>query len=375
MDKSRVLTLLKEMVSVNSENPEGITEGVARVLRDHLEAYGITCTPVGLAERPNLVFTSHDGQKGDFLMHGHMDTVPIGPLEDWEHDPFASEIVDGRLYGRGSCDMKGPVAALAETLILYTEERHAKPLVFLATSDEETGCHGAEVVANSGKLDGISFGVCAEPTSLQVLVGEKGIFWTKIISKGKSAHGSRPDEGINAIQGCLDAIRLMTGEPFPYEPHELLGNPTLNIGVIEGGIKINVVPDRCEAQLDMRLAKGQTPESMLKEMQSRLESGGLSDRVQVEMIHGKPPVLTPVDSKIVTIAQGAVEKVTGVTQSLGTATYGTDCSILQPTVGILNVICGPGSIEQAHQPNEYITLDELYKSVDIYTEIAKHFSE
>ena len=102
--------------------------------------------------------------------------------------------------------MKGPVAALAETLILYTEERHTKPLVFLATSDEETGCHGAEIVANSGKLDGISFGVCAEPTSLQVLVGEKGIFWTKIISKGKSAHGSRPAEGMNAIQGCIDYL-------------------------------------------------------------------------------------------------------------------------------------------------------------------------
>jgi succinyl-diaminopimelate desuccinylase len=366
--------LLKDLIAVNSENPEGITEGVAKVLRDHLEAYGISCTPVGLPEKPNLIFTSHDGQKGDLLLHGHMDTVPIGPPESWSHDPFASEIVDGKLYGRGSCDMKGPVAALAETMILYTEERHTKPLVFLATSDEETGCHGAEVVANSGKLDGISFGVCAEPTSLQVLVGEKGIFWTTIISQGKSAHGSRPEEGINAIQGCIEAISLMTGEPFPYEPHEFLGGPTLNVGVIEGGIKVNVVPDRCEARLDMRLAKGQTPEILLKEMQSRLEDGGLSDRVQVEMIHGKPPVLTPVDSKIVSIAQNAVENATGDRPSLGTATYGTDCSILQPAVGILNIICGPGSIEQAHQPNEYIELDELYKSVDVYMEIAKHFS-
>ena len=373
MDKSRVLTLLKELIAVNSENPEGITEGVAKVLRDHLEAHGISCTSVGLAERPNLLFSSHDGQKGDILMHGHMDTVPIGPPESWFHDPFASEIVDGQLYGRGSCDMKGPVAALAETLILYTEERHAKPLVVLATSDEETGCHGAEVVAKSGQLDGISFGVCAEPTSLQVLVGEKGIFWTKIVSKGKSAHGSRPEEGINAIQACMDAISLMTGEPFPYEADELLGTPTLNIGVISGGIKVNVVPDRCEAQLDMRLAKGQDPDTLLKTMNSRVESAGLSDRVQVEYIHGKPAVLTPVDSSIVSLARNVVEQVTGTRPNLGTATYGTDCSIIQPTTGILNVICGPGSIEQAHQPDEYISLDELYKSVDVYLKIAEHF--
>ena len=102
------------------------------------------CRTVGPAKRPNLIFSSHEEQKGDIVMHGHMDTVPVGPLDRWTHDPFSSEIVDGRLYGRGACDMKGPVAALAETLILYAEERHSKPLVVLTTSDEESGCSGAE---------------------------------------------------------------------------------------------------------------------------------------------------------------------------------------------------------------------------------------
>ncbi|MBY8997889.1 MAG: M20 family metallopeptidase [Candidatus Thorarchaeota archaeon] len=374
MDESRVLTLVKELVATNSENPQGITEEVATVLRDHMESHGIACTPVGLTERPNLIFSSHDGQTGDILMHGHIDTVPIGLPESWSHDPFSSEIVDGLLYGRGSCDMKGPVAALAETLILYTEERHTKPLVVLATSDEETGCHGAEVVAKSGKLDGIKFGVCAEPTNLQVLVGEKGIFWSKIVATGKSAHGSRPEEGLNAIQACMDAIRLITEEPFPFEADELLGTPTMNVGVIEGGMKVNIVPDTCEAQLDMRLVKGQDPDALLKAMNARLESAGLSDRVQAEYIHGKPAVLTPVDSEIVTLARTVVERVTGKSPTLSTATYGTDCSVLQPDVGILNVICGPGSIEQAHQPDEFIFLDELYQSVDVYLEIARNFS-
>ncbi len=374
MDKSRVLTLLKELVATNSENPKGITREVAKILRDHLDSHSIACTQVGLPERPNLIFSSHEGQNGDILMHGHLDTVPIGQSESWSHDPFSSEIVDGRLYGRGSCDMKGPVAALAETLILYTEERHTKPLVVLATSDEETGCNGAEVVAKSGKLDGIKYGVCAEPTSLQVLVGEKGIFWSKVVAKGKSAHGSRPEEGINAIQACMDAIRLLTEEPFPYDADELLGNPTVNIGVIEGGMKVNIVPDACEAQIDMRIVKGQDPDALLKAMNARLESAGLSDRVQVEYIYGKPAVLTPVDSEIVTLTRTAVKRVTGKSPTLSTATYGTDCSVLQPDVGILNVICGPGSIEQAHQPDEYITLDELYQSVDIYLEIARNFS-
>ena len=113
---------------------------------------------------------------------------------------------------------------------------------------------------------------------------------------------------------------------------------------------------------------------VLRLMNSRLESAGLSDQVHVEYIHGKPSVLTPIDAKIVGLAQGVVEKVTGTAPPLATATYGTDCSVLQPKVGIQHVICGPGSIEQAHQPNEYIPLKELYQSVDIYLELAQQFS-
>ena len=216
MDQSRVLSLLKDLVSANSENPPGHEADVAKILKNHIEAHGISCTSVGPSKRPNLIFSSHEGEKGDLVMHGHMDTVPIGDIESWSHDPFASEIADGKLYGRGSCDMKGPVAALVEALILYTEAKHVRPLVVLATSDEESGCSGAEEVAASGKLNGIKYGVCAEPTSLGILVGEKGMFWSKVVSTGKSAHGSRPEEGVNAIEACLKAIKILSGEPYPY---------------------------------------------------------------------------------------------------------------------------------------------------------------
>ena len=150
MNESRVLSLLKDLVAANSENPPGREDEVAKILRDHMEVHGISCKSVGPTERPNLIFSSHDGEKGELVMHGHMDTVPIAKLESWDHDPCASEIVDGLLYGRGACDMKGPVAALTETLILYTEEKHEKPLLVLTTSDEESGCSGAEEVARSG---------------------------------------------------------------------------------------------------------------------------------------------------------------------------------------------------------------------------------
>ena len=375
MNKSRVLELLKDLIATNSENPPGYEVDVAKILRDHMDAYGISCASIGPSERPNLIFSSHGEKKGDLIIHGHMDTVPAGPPESWTHDPFSSKIVDGRLYGRGACDMKGSLAALAETLILYSQEQHNKPLLFLATSDEESGCSGAEKVAASNQLNGVRFGVCAEPTGLQVLIGEKGMFWSKVVAKGKAAHGSRPTEGINAIQACMDAIRVLTNKQYSFDPQDVLGVPTFNVGVIQGGIKINVVPDNCEALLDMRTVIGQDPESLLKEMNDRLVLEGLSDRVKVEYVHGKPAVLTPVDSEIVGVAKSTVERIANKSTTLGAATYGTDCSVLQPKVGIQNVICGPGSIEQAHQPDEFISLDELYQSIDIYLDIARYFDK
>jgi succinyl-diaminopimelate desuccinylase len=165
----------------------------------------------------------------------------------------------------------------------------------------------------------------------------------------------------------------LTTEEYPYEEDPLLGGPTMNIGTIQGGIKVNVVPDACEAQLDMRIVKGQTPEMLLSLMNDRLKKSGLEDRVSVEYLLGKPPVLTPRDSTIAETAVEVVAKVTGTSPTLATATYGTDCSVLQPMNGILNIICGPGSIEQAHQPDEYIRLDELYKSVEVYLQIARRF--
>ncbi|MFO7835375.1 MAG: M20 family metallopeptidase [Candidatus Thorarchaeota archaeon] len=374
VNESRILGLLKELVATNSENPPGNERGVAEVLRDYLSQYDIKSKEVGDNEdRPNLIFSTHDGDFGNLLMHGHMDTVPVGSKDNWSYDPFGAKVSSGRLYGRGACDMKGPLAALAETMIQYKKENHEMPLVMLATSDEEAGLRGAQQVSDSGILEGIKWGVCAEPTSLGILLGGKGTFWVKLRTTGKSAHGSRPQEGINAISLCIEALEAITGEQFEYD-ESLLGAPTVNIGVIEGGAKINVVPEYCEAQIDMRTVEGQTTEYIAESMKSRLESAGLDEYVQIDIIDAHPPVLTPKDAEIVIAAKEAITEITGTTPELATATYGTDCSVLQPDVGITNVICGPGSIEQAHQPDEYIEIKELLTSVGVYLQIARYFA-
>jgi acetylornithine deacetylase/succinyl-diaminopimelate desuccinylase-like protein len=340
-----------------------------------MEDHGISCVSIGSRARPNLLFSTKEDEIGPLVIHGHMDTVPVGPRDLWTHDPFGGEIADGLLFGRGAADMKGPVAALAETMIQYNNEGHMTPLLMLATSGEESGFTGAEEVAKSGCLEGVQYGICAEPTSLNVLVGEKGIFWSRVISVGKAAHGSRPEEGINAIEVCIQALEVLTGAEYDYETDSLLGTQTMGIGLIQGGIKVNVVPDTCEAFLDMRIVKGQTPEGLLDEMNDRLAEAGLSERVRVETVHGASATITPFDSEIVSVSIDAVGRISGIEPRPIAATYGTDCSVLQPKIGITNVICGPGSIEQAHQPDEFIDIVQLVQSVDVYLEIARHFSK
>jgi succinyl-diaminopimelate desuccinylase len=375
VNEKRMLGLLKDLIAANSESPPGYERDAADVLIDFMMSYGFDYDEVGPKERPNLIFYTHPKKLGKLVIHGHLDTVPAGPREQWDSDPFSSEIVGGKLYGRGACDMKGPVTALAETMIRYKEQRFETPLVMLTTADEESGCSGAENVAESGLLEGIEFGVCAEPTDLEVLVGEKGMFWTKLVATGKAAHGSRPDEGVNAIEICIDALRIIKNTEFQFIPDQLMGEPTFNLGMISGGIKINVVPDRCEALLDMRIVKGQDTDSLLSEMNKILDEAGLGATAGVEYVHGKPAVVTPIDAEIVDVSLSSVESITGKKPIPTAATFGTDCSVLQPKIGIINVICGPGSIEQAHQPNEFISLSQLYQSVDVYFEIAKQFAK
>jgi acetylornithine deacetylase/succinyl-diaminopimelate desuccinylase-like protein len=271
--------------------------------------------------------------------------------------------------------MKGPLAALAETMILYKKENHQEPLLLLATSNEENGLLGAEEIADSGVLQGVEYGVCAEPTSLRLYLGEKGVVWVHVKATGEAGHSSRPDTGINAIDMCIRAIQVLMAGDYPSEPNELLGHHTMNIGKIEGGTQQGVTPDTCKAQIDMRLVKGQTPEGIMELMRNHLDEAGFGQEITIENVNSSYTTITPVNSKIAQFASKAIEALTGKKPELGVATYGSDSSVLQARVGISNIIFGPGSITQAHQPNEYIEIDELFKSVDVYLHIARSFNE
>jgi acetylornithine deacetylase/succinyl-diaminopimelate desuccinylase-like protein len=206
-------------------------------------------------------------------------------------------------------------------------------------------------------------------------LGEKGVVWVRVTAKGKTGHSSRPETGMNAIDLCIQAIHVLTHGVYPSEPDAFLGNHTMNVGKIEGGTQQGVIPDTCKALIDMRIVKGQTPESITDLMKKHLDDAGIGQNVSIENYNSSYTTITPTDSKIVQFASKAIEDLTGTQPELGVATYGSDSSVLQNRVGIFNIIYGPGSIAQAHQPNEYIEIDQLLKSIDVYLHIARAFND
>ena len=184
---------------------------------------------------------------------GHLDTVPLG-APPWSVDPFAGDIKDGKLYGRGSSDMKSGVAAFVAACITQAGRLAATPGVLLViTAGEETGCTGAAALAaTDGAIGAVGALVVAEPTGNKPLVGHKGALWLEAETKGITAHGSMPEKGVNAIYKAARAVAALEVFDFNVARHDVLGGPTLNVGTIQGGINMDSVPDRAAIGIDIR---------------------------------------------------------------------------------------------------------------------------
>ncbi|KAA9158214.1 M20 family metallopeptidase [Amycolatopsis acidicola] len=297
-------------------------------------------------------------------LSGHVDTVPLGAAE-WQHSPFG-ELDGDRLYGRGTSDMKGGVAAIvtaATALAGKTPKRAGVRLVL--TAAEETGSHGARYVADS-VLDGPSGPlVIAEPTANSVVHGHKGALWLELLATGVTAHGSTPELGENAIYRLARAVTALEGYRFDAGPHPILGAPTLNVGTISGGLNTNSVPDRAVATVDVRTIAGQN-HAELAEALARV--AGLDLRTLVDL----PSVWTdPGDEWAASVAE-TVRSVTGESGEPRAATFFTDASVLTPALGsVPTVICGPGEPAQAHVTDEWCALGRLAESAEIFTLICR----
>ena len=369
--KLDVIGLTRELVQFNTINPPGREESCARYLAGLLEAGGLSVELTGFGPgRTNLVArTPSTSDRPRLCLTGHLDTVPLG-ASPWSCDPFGGEIKDGRVYGRGSCDMKGGVAAMVIAAIEVCRAGPAQAgLLLVLTGGEETGCDGAAQLARHGVAGPVGAIIVGEPTGNGVLLGHKGALWLEAIANGTTAHGSMPELGVNAIYKVARTALELERFDFGVPAHPIAGPPTLNVGTITGGLNINSVPDRAALTVDIRTIPGQAHSAVRQDLQSRL-----GPDVELRTLVDLPGVYTEPHGSWVENVFGIVADVTRRTQTRRTATYFTDASVLVPAFSNAPaLIIGPGLPELAHAIDEYCEITRIEEAAAIHGRIASNW--
>lgn len=376
VDGDLVVELTRELIRLRSVNPPGDELPVAEYVRDQARQHGLEAEIQELDEgRANCLVRLPGGAAPALVFTGHLDVVPPGE-QPWEHDPFSADLVDGRIYGRGSADMKGGVASILTAMAALQRDgfRPSGDVVLAATAGEEAGLYGARVMVERRSLAGAGYLVVAEPSDLNVFVAEKGVLWMEVHYYGRTAHGSMPWLGVNAISAMARLIPVLESYPFPFQESASLGKPTLSVNVIDGGNKTNVVPDHCRIVLDMRTVPSQNHATLIESVRQQAEAvaGAAAGDVRIDITVDQDDgsVETDADEPLVRALAASVESVTGNPPQIGGVTYATDAAVLAPGYGIPMVICGPGAPGMAHQPDEWVAVKQLVQAAEIYAELA-----
>ncbi|AQT67557.1 putative succinyl-diaminopimelate desuccinylase [Anaerohalosphaera lusitana] len=343
----------------------------AKVLRDYLEPLGIDCD-VDCWDTCRANFTAHLGSNGDrpgLLFAGHLDVVPPGDAV-WSHPPFEPAEVEGKMYGRGTADMKSGLAAVAAAIaeIKNEDTELAGDVIFTATADEETGSYGIKRFIEKrtphlSRLQGI---VVPEPTGLEIVTGHRGILWLEFRTHGKTAHGSMPELGVNAITRMLPLLNKLNGYELPADEDPMLGRSTLSINEIHGGKATNVVPDACSLKIDIRTLPQQSQEGLIEHFQQMVRKIGVEHAdfdADIEVIKSVEALLTDSNCEFVKSLRRATEG-----KKPGIVSYTTDGPWLAE-LGVPVVIFGPGEPSACHKPDEYVELDQLERAKDHYKDL------
>lgn len=367
-----VIHLLQQLIRIPSVNPDNAPgtadtgeETLAVFLTGWLESIG---AEVFLEEikpgRPNLIarFAPLDGRPR-ILLGPHLDTVGVGGMTI---DPFGGDIRDGKVWGRGASDTKGPMAAMLRALHENRDQLADLPVAvdFVAFMGEESGQWGSKDFAkrHGGNY---SFALVGEPTSMDVVHVTKGSLWATLRATGKAAHSSMPERGENAIlklTRALDRLDCHLGDELATFTHPVLGHSTMNIGLIRGGARPNIVPDWAEAEIDIRITPSLAAAGgALKLLAETLEFHALP--VELVRPHENPPMETPAEHPMIRrlLEQGSM---------LAGAPWFSDAAHLS-NGGVPSICIGPGTIDQAHTADEFIEIAALEQGAEFFTRFIR----
>ena len=372
-----LLTMIAHLIgtpsvsSVSRELDQG-NRAVIDLLAGWLEAAGFTVEVMALADRPdkaNLIATLGQGP-GGLVLSGHTDTVPWDEGE-WRHDPFDLTEADGRLYGLGTSDMKAFLALAIEALREFRPQDLREPVIILATADEETSMAGARALVERDALQA-RHALIGEPTGMRPVRMHKGMMMESIRLHGHAGHSSDPALGNSALEAMHRVITALLAwrrelQTSWRDPLFAVPVPTLNLGHIHGGDNPNRICPDCELHIDLRplpgMEIGELRHAMHQRVTDTLQGSGI--RIDFEaLFEGVPAMATDADARIVRVT----EQLTG--HAAEAVAFGTEAPYLQQ-LGMQAVVLGPGDIEQAHQPDEYLATDRLQPMLTLLQQVVK----
>lgn len=361
--------ILERLVSFDTTSRNS-NLGLIGFIRDYLDGFGVPyrISTDATGAKANLHAIIGPQQPGGLALSGHVDTVPVDG-QSWSGDPFALRRQDGKLYGRGSCDMKGFVAACLSAVPDLQARPFVRPLHLFISYDEEVGCHGVQRLIHDIDESGLRPELCivGEPSGMRPILAHKGKVNLTVTVRGLPGHSSEPAKAVNAVQAAGEAIawvarearRLQSEGPFEdgFDPP----HTTIHVGTVQGGTILNIVPEHAVFTMEWRPIPGDSPyryldimrtwiaENIEPAMKAVHPSCGFTFEIELEM----PGMALSADHELTSI----VKQITG-SNTTGKVAYGTEGGFFQEA-GIPTIICGPGHIAQAHQPDEWIAETEL----------------
>ena len=377
MHPSHCVSLLEKLITFPTVSNRPVTE-LAAFVASYLEDLGfqirLDVDPKD-SSKLNVIANAGPHKEGGLILSGHMDVVPTEG-QPWTTDPFKLTEKEGKLFGRGTADMKGFIASVLSSLKEFPVKNLKEPLMLIFTHDEEVGCKGSHRLGQTLKQYPTFVpkeAIIGEPTDFQILRMHSGHVTLKITTQGQAAHSSKPDLGASAIKAMGLVLNLLSALENDLKKErrleEELERPyvTLNTGMIHGGQAINIVPDHCELFVGYRPLPGDDSLALFRRLESRIQElvFETSIRCQTELMNVTPALLTPKSIPLENTLRPHAS-----CSHVGAASFATDAGNLA-NAGIQSLIFGPGSIDVAHKANEFIEAADLVKSTQIITEICK----
>jgi acetylornithine deacetylase len=379
------IEMIRTLVGFDTTSRES-NLGLIELVRDHLRRLGVEPLLVYDAQgaKANLYATLGPQDRPGIMLSGHTDVVPIDG-QDWSSDPFTLTERDGRLYGRGASDMKSFIALVLVLVPELLARRLATPIHLAFSYDEEVGCAGVKGLIEKLAAMPVRPRLCivGEPTEMQVIIGHKGGRGYRVHVRGREAHSSLAPRAVNAVEYAAEliaAIRAMARQRIaegPFEDGFDVPHTTLQASRIEGGTAINIVPKDCRFEFEFRNIAAEDPEALIgavtalarDRLEPEMKARAPESFIDIAPIYAYPGLATRPDAEVVALVKALAGR-----NDHAKVAFGTEAGLFTERLGIPAVICGPGSIEQAHKPDEFIALDQVAKGEAFLRRLMDHVS-